>query len=658
MASPAISTPTIGSQEWFSAAELATLALPGLPADKRSINARASEERWTTRTGPKGEVLARRRAGRGGGTEFHISLLPGEARLELERRGLIAAPEQAPDTGASGWPWFDRQSSKIKAEAERRLTIVREVSVLCEAGATKSAAVAQVSSQRGVGSATIWNWLRDIEGVEPANWLPALAPRYQGGGVEAEIDPELWREFISDYLRPAKPTLTSCYRRVALKAREMGLSLPTQRTFSRRVKADLDPRLVKLKREGEEALRRSAPAQRRTIEHLRVLEHVNIDGHRFDVFVEPPPGSRKNKPIRPMMVAIQDLRSSKIMAWRIAESECSAVTRLAFADLFRNWGIPAECTLDNGRAFASKWITGGAKSRFRFKVRDEEPTGLLTGLGIKIHWALPYRGQSKPIERAFRDLCDTIAKHPAMEGAYTGNSPVAKPENYGKRAVPWAEFVAHVNAGIALHNAQEGRRGRDYAGRSFDQVFEELLEHSPVGKATPEQLRMALLAADQKLVNRQTGEIELYGNRYWSPDCGAFHGERVTVRFDPENLHQEVYLYDQAGKYLTSAQLIADSGFDDVEGARATAKRVKELREKVRAGEESHRLLRSEEVAARQAQIREVPMPEPKVLRPVRNIGNVAAAMQPEAAPARSQNHSLDRLRGAALKLVENKLEE
>jgi hypothetical protein len=28
--------------------------------------------------------------------------------------------------------------------------------------------------------------------------------------------------------------------------------------------------------------------------------------------------------------------------------------------------------LDNGRAFASKWITGGANTRFRFKVREED----------------------------------------------------------------------------------------------------------------------------------------------------------------------------------------------------------------------------------------------------------------------------------------------
>lgn len=654
----ALSHPRPALQDWFTAAELAELGLPGLPGDKRSINRRADEERWTSRMGPDGGLLVRKRAGRGGGQEFHVSLLPGEARLELERRGIVAAqPRQDDrDAGASGWPWYERQSGKVKRQAEHRLTVVRAIELLVASGMTKTAAVSEISAKhgRGHGKATLWGWLELVDGIDPANRLPALAPRRKGGGSEAEIDEEIWQLFLSDYLRLSKPTLTSCYERARKAAAEKGLSIPSERTFSRRLKSDVSAQILRLKREGEEALRRSVPAQRRTIDHFRVMEWVNVDGHKFDVFVQPPPGCHKTKPIRPVMVAIQDIRSSKILAWRVAESESSAVARLAFADLFRNWGIPKACTLDNGRGFASKWITGGAKTRFRFKVRDEEPTGLLTGLGIEIKWALPYRGQSKPIERAFRDLCDTIAKHPAMEGAYTGNSPSAKPENYGSRAIAWEEFVAHVNEGVALHNAREGRRGRDYAGRSFDQVFEELLVHSPVGKATPEQLRMALLAADEKMVNRQTGEIELYGNRYWSPDLGELHGTRVTVRFDPECLHREIYIYAQTGEFLCEAELLADTGFDDVEGARATAKRVKELKQRARDGEEALRLMHAEEVAARQAKIRAVPPPQPDIVRPIRHAGNTAAAIRPQPKPEkRAHRDPLDSVARAPLRLVD-----
>ncbi|MDZ4308404.1 transposase domain-containing protein [Allopontixanthobacter sp.] len=641
-----------GFRTWFSAADLAELGLPGMPGDKRSITRRAQEDRWSLRSGADGALLVRPRQGRGGGLEFHVSLLPAAARLELVRRGICAAEPQADDTDqdAGGWRWFEQQPTTVRRGAGRRLGIINEIEVLEQSGLTRTAAIAEISAQRGVGKSTLWAWLNTIEGVAAADRLPAIAPRRKGGGCAAEMDPLLWSLFKSDYLRLSAPTMTSCYERTATYAAENGLSMASERTFRRRVEREVDPRIIKLRREGEEALRRSIPAQRRTVDHLRALEHVNVDGHKFDVFVT----SREGKVIRPMMVAIQDIHSSKILAWRVAETECAALARLAFADLFRNFGIPRECTLDNGRGFASKWITGGTKTRFRFKIRDEEPTGLLVGLGIKVHWALPYRGQSKPIERAFRDMCDHIAKHPAMEGAYTGNTPMAKPENYGSRAIQWDTFVAHVDAGIAAHNARLGRRGRSYAGRSFDQVFEESYKASPVGKATPEQLRMALLAADQKMVNRQTGEIELHGNRYWSPECGIFSGQRVTVRFDPENLHDEIHVYSQDGSYLTSAQLIDDTGFGDIAGARATGKRLKDYRSQIRAGAEAENLMAAEELAARLPSPARPAIPEPGAIRPVRHSGSLAVMRKPEARPQpRAGEAPLDRMRGAVLRLVD-----
>src|SRR3546814_18980730 len=117
---------------------------------------------------------------------------------------------------------------------------------------------------------------------------------------------------------------------------------------------------------------------------------------------------------------------------------------------------------------------GGAKTRIRFKVRDEDPTGLLVALCFTNHWAKPYRGQSKPIERGFRDLCDAVAKHPAFEGAYTGNRPAAKPENYGSKAVDLDTFLAVWNEGMAAHNKRPGRRTEKAMGRrSLVRVLDE-----------------------------------------------------------------------------------------------------------------------------------------------------------------------------------------
>src|SRR3546814_140018 len=229
------------------------------------------------------------------------------------------------------------------------------------------------------------------------------------------------------------------------------------------------------------------PAQERTVAELHALELVNIDGHKVDVFVKWPDG----RIVRPIIIGIQDVYSRKFLSHRVSDTESVIPTRLAMADLFREFGIPKGCVLDNGRAFASKWITGGAKTRFRFKIKGEEPVGVLTGLGVRTHWTIPYRGQSKPIERAWRDFCDTIAKHPAFAGAYTGNKPDAKPENYGSPAVPLDLFRAVFAREIARHNARQGRRPEIAAGRSLAAAFNASYARAPTGQATPEPLRMA-----------------------------------------------------------------------------------------------------------------------------------------------------------------------
>jgi hypothetical protein len=89
---------------------------------------------------------------------------------------------------------------------------------------------------------------------------------------------------------------------------------------------------------------------------MNALDLVNIDGHMFDVFVIPPDGG---DPIRPVLVAIQDVYSRKFLAWKLDLSENFLATRLAFADLFKNYGIPKACLLDNSRTFAGKKLTGG-----------------------------------------------------------------------------------------------------------------------------------------------------------------------------------------------------------------------------------------------------------------------------------------------------------
>lgn len=640
----------LAPNSWFTASELAELNLRGLPKNKRKINERAADEGWAYATNEKGEPLARTRAARGGGLEYHISLLPVSAKSALTRLGMgeKSQPETPSDDEINAhkeamWSWFSQQSIKTREEAQRRLEIVNKIIELIDNGLAKTAAVEAISSLHKVAQSTVWSWLRDVEGVAAPDRLAYLAPKRKGGGKKAAMDASLWQILVSDYLRPERPTFQSCYDRIKSVALERDIEIPHAKTLKRKLDKEVDKRVIISQRNGAEVLRNTLPQQERTVSHLHAMEMVNIDGHKFDVFVKLPNG----KTIRPLMIAIQDVYSRKILAWRVGVSECSVQTRLTFADLFQKYGVPKECVLDNGRSFASKWITGGSKTRFRFKIKEDEPTGLLTSLGIKIHWALPYRGQSKPIERAFRDLCDRISRHPAMAGAYTGNHIDAKPENYGEKAIDFETFKAFVDTQIPIHNARIGRRTETAHGGSFDEAFIKSYAVAPIGKATPEQLRLALLTAEHVSTNRKTGAISLAGNRYWSADMGRYAGKKVTVRFNPDNLHEQIYVYALNGEFIGDVPLLEAAGFNDYGAAKVRARQEADLKKTVRKMRDQQELLAAEEVAAKMSNSNEEPdLPEPQVVRAVPNkIRNGAALAVAEPAPEKSSLNRLSYLR-------------
>lgn len=632
---PAPAGPAL-AQTWFTAAELAALKLPGLSSAKRKINEMAQAERWALRTDRAGMALARTRRGRGGAaTEYHLSVLPAQASTALVRKVGAGDPAPSPagvaandgsEATAQGqlWNWFGLQSATVKAEAAGRLVMIDEIEALEEAGMTRTAAVETVAARHGGAASTVWDWMKLVAGAERADRLPLLAPQRKGGGKTAEVDDGAWQFLMSDYLRPERPTFASCYWRCLREyCGPRGLELPHQKTLARKLEREVPAAVVTLKRHGFDALRNSVPAQQRSVADLHALALVNVDGHKWDVFVRWPAGNVA----RPLMVAIQDVYSRKILAWRIAASEDAVVTRLAFADLFRDWGIPKGCLLDNGRAFASKLITGGAKTRFRFGIRDDDPTGLLPALGIDVHWATPYRGQSKPIERAFRDLCDTVAKHPAFAGAYTGNRPDAKPENYGDRAIDLETFKQVVARGIEAHNTRPNRTTEMAGGRlSFDEVFTASYATATIGKASQEQLRMALLASEVVSTDRKDGSVKAHGNVWWSPAMSALAGRKVILRYDPDDLAAPVHAYGLDGKYLATAELQGKTAFLDTGAAKERARQEANLKKTTKAQAAAYQLLTAAQLAEMMPDLPddEEAAPAPSVIRPVRARGSAA----------------------------------
>lgn len=648
-------------KEWHTPADIAGLGLPDLPTTVRGVNALAARDGWQARTNGAGEPLAAKRRERGGGWQYHFSLFPLRAQQRLvanslaEKQAQQANGKSIPQARNNGelWDWFERLPDKRKATARGRLDAIEAVEALQSGGINKNLAVAEVSRQKGVGASTLYTWFDLIAGVGRADRLPALAPRHAGRTTTAECDPRAWEALKTDFLRNERPSFTTCYERVQSVAQANGWQVPAPRTLERRLFAEVPAPVMVLARDGVEALKRMYPAQERDRTMFHALEAVNADGHKWDVFVRWPDGEIG----RPCTVAFQDLYSNKMLAWRTDKTENADTVRLAFGDVVQRFGVPDLAWLDNGRGFASKWITGGQPNRYRFKVKPEEPSGILTQLGVDVHWTKPYSGQSKPIERAFKDFCDAIAKHPAFAGAYTGNKPDAKPENYGSKAIPLETFLRVVEQGIRLHNARPKRNTR-VCGRvkSFDQAFEESLARSVITRPRREQLRLFLLAAESVRADRQSGAVKLLGNRYWSELLHDHRGHRLTLRFDPDSLHAGVHVYRLDGSYIGFAECQEAAGFADTKAGREHNRKRGAFVKANRQALELQSQLSLDDLVKLLPSIDESDPPAPAATRLFN--GNLAAAPQPDAEPDEAADAAFFRDFSAGLTLVQGGRED
>lgn len=622
-------------KEFFSPSDLAALKLPDLPSTERAIQLMADRENWRDParewTAQNADGIWRRRAGRGGGYEYRYDVLPARAKRKLmlgQRREVAKDARAEKKAGLQRdalWDWFERLPEARQQRARERLAALEAVADLVAAGRQRDVAMMHVAAEMKVSLRTLYNWADLVAGVARVDWLPHLMPRHAGRLATAEYSEEAWDWFRDNYLTQSERSAAYVYRDLEKVAKAQGWTIPSCKTLERRV-AKIDEAQRIFLRKGAEALKKLYPAQERDRTALSAMEGVNSDGHKVDVFVKWLNGTV----CRPVLIGWQDIYSGKILSWRLDIAETWEGVRLAFCDMVETYGVPDHVLLDNGRAFASKKLTGGTPNRYRFKVKPEEPEGVITSLGCKIHWATPYHGQSKPIERAWRDLAHAIGRDVRCEGAFTGNNVNAKPENYGSRAVPYDLFLQVVAERVLEHNARLGRRSKVCGGRlSFDQVFAASYETAIITRPHDAHLRMLLLSSELKSV-RDDGSVELAGNRYWSELLLAERGRKVVLRFDPEALQEPVHVYRPNNAYIGAAPCIEAAGFFDMDAAREHA-RIRNAF--VKANKDAALAAQKLTLAEQAALLPAVEMPDPPettVVRPfITTRGNAAVALTP-----------------------------
>lgn len=590
---------------WWTATEAAEARLPDMPGSRQNVEAMAKRSGW--RDNPE---LSRQRTGRGGGWEYNWQLFPIAARRKLLKDAGFSTEASSERSGlAELRAYYEGLPEKVKARAARRCKVLLSVLEMERTGLTRFLAVGQVARIEGVSDRTVWNWFGLVAGADRGEWLYLLAPRNRAArrdDKKAVCSPEFMDYLKGLFLQLEGPTFAQAYRDTKRIACNNGWSFLCDRTARRRLNEEV-PRVVQIyAREGIAGLERCFPPMIRSKRDMHAMEHVNADCHKFDVFTEWEDGYID----RCQIVAFQDIYSGKVLSWRIDHTPNEAAVMSAFGEMVETWGIPDHCTFDNGREFAAKWLSGGVKTRYRGKVRDDDPMGVLPLLGIQIHWATPGHGQAKPVERTFRDFASDIAKDIRFAGAYVGNRPDAKPENYKSRAIPIKDFIRVVDERIKEHNARAGRMSETANGRSFDTTFAESYERSAIRRATDEQKRLWLMGQKTLTMQKGSGRIHAFGNYFWSDWMSEYAGKRVIVRFDIEDLQSGIYIYELTGEFMGFAPCQLARGFRDLTAAKENARAKAQFRRAHRKLLKAERRLSPKEIAA---QLDAIPAPDPVV---------------------------------------------
>lgn len=448
---------------------------------------------------------------------------------------------------------YRRAPAKSKARADRLCAAVMEFEELLAVGESKSNAAKNIKINHEIDPTTLWRAREAVTGQPRELWAALLLPRYKGRTKEAELTGDAWDWIKANYLNTSETPA----KVVIKEAKKVGLArgwiLPSDKTLVRKINALRAPDYL-LGRKGKEAFDATFPAAERDFTSYDLHEMWVSDGRRVDVFCRWPDGTVS----RPFIVAWTEMRTRMILGARGGLNPSQNLTLASFYTAMININIkPARGLLDNGREYAGKQVTGGQKTRYRFKIKADDPIGALTRMGIKADWTRPYRGQEKPIESFWKYIANHLDKLPMFQGAYCGKDTASKPEDFdSNKAIPIEIYAAKLAEVLEEFNREHQHRGQGMNGKTPAQLNEELMQaepHKEWPRPTAEDLRLLCLEQRMLTLNNKDAsvrfKVEGYGEmRYWSEALAdlpiAARSKKYAVFHNPENPDIPVLIYD------------------------------------------------------------------------------------------------------------------
>lgn len=604
---PSIHFPAVGDHrgssvdvgaDFFSAAELAELALPGLPQRREHIARLASKQKWRHRE----------REGRGGGRAFPLAALPSEARAEILRRRMAA--ESAKNAGLDARPIAPLPIiANLKARQAETL-------------AARSALLAAFDTFKGDGSARAsldtFAQAYNARSVEVAEWCRTLVPslsrrtlerwlaaRNSGDAVRLADNRITGRKSVFDH----SPELAEFV--LGIHLRQPAIKLGDIARFVRDEYAEGAPDATGLVMAlpSASAIARFLNRWKDKAENAALLAAVtDPDRHRAKYrFAIGDAGAGVDRPNQRWQIdaspsdvmcfdgrysiyVVIDVASRRLLAL-VSKTPRTTAALLLIARACQTWGVPDEIWTDNGSDFTSK--------HFVLALRQ---------LGVHHHLTPPFSPERKPfVERAIGTIQSKFM--PQFEG-YAGNSVAMRSRIEERRAfsqrlgedekellgatIDAVELQRALSAWIA--NRYERQPHRGLGGRTPLQAWADGWGQNGPRFADPQALGLCLMAPVRNEVRITTKKgVSVDGHDYFHP--AMVIGQRVQVRLDPDDLGKVwVYADEDPLRFVGVATNLELEGIDRAQLAARQREIAKAILKEGRA--EARRIMGSVDLGA------------------------------------------------------------
>lgn len=557
-------------QEHFSALELAELVvrlkLTNLPQKERGFQVFAEREGWNDLPAP----LCRKRAGKGGGREYHLSIVPESMRqaiagARMQEAGKTAlAVRKAHETSQAISLNVMALKAKQRQVAEARMQVLQSIeSFRSVNNLTRSRAIAgfldtqtkhpdlmhapdgfdlapevlerannRKQGDSFIGRATLFEWFHDLD----AGGFVALAP----APTKAERDvPKGFAGFLKHYAVPSKPKATDALAAyLATKPPvDQILTLDQVRYTLREKLSNIE---ANVGREGLLTLRSRMAYVQRTTEGMWPTTVYTADGKTFDAEVADP---FSGKPMRPEITSVLDVATRKCVGFAVSRKENVIAVTEALRLSCSAHGIPAIFYTDRGTGYKNKVFDGK-------KQVDADVAGLMARLGITKMHALPYNSQAKGIVERFNAQWNRVARQlPSYIGVDMDKEAGGRVHRMSRKDIKefgssrllpsWGDFLTLCEALIAEYNETPhqglpriedqttGRSRHLSPNEAWAQHVQAGFEPILVDPADEDDLWRPY---DVRTARRAL--VEWNTNKYFHIDLERYHGEKVMVGYD------------------------------------------------------------------------------------------------------------------------------